>query len=113
MKQLLCEDLPFDERMHLASFNMTPAYQIVKRMMNDACSKATAEVIKLDPLTEQYENKLKCLQLVARATNDFSATLLKSIEVHAQAAFQMEQEDKELEEFESKKKLVAQYRNQQ
>jgi hypothetical protein len=65
-------------------------------MMQECCENATNAVIRLDPMTtENYEKKLSLAQLTARATNDFCASLLKSIEAQRQATLDSAKQEKE------------------
>lgn len=81
---LLCgNELSLDERSYLARLSLDPGYAILKRLMADACRQATEDVIKLDPTVDEYAEKLKSLQQIARAMNQFSANLIKSIDAYA------------------------------
>lgn len=90
---LLCRDnLTLEEKTYLARFAMDPGYRVLIKLMNDACSQATAEVMKLDPVVEKesYVESLKAQQQIARAMSQFSATLCKSIDVYAKSIIDAE-----------------------
>ena len=83
-----------EEQAALSSLAYLPGFPILKRLMEEACEQATAEVIKVDPKEPNYDAVLKSMQQEARATHRFSANLLKSIELHKQAtAIQKAQEE--------------------
>lgn len=83
MSTMLGREMDELERAQLINMTFHPGYQILIHMMNQACELATAAVIKLDPIvTEDFDRKLSSLQNIARATNDFCASLIKSIEAH-------------------------------
>lgn len=93
---MLCRDLSDLDRAILVNMTHHQGFDILVRMMHEACDNATARVIKLDPIeTDNYEKKLANLQLTARATHQFCASVLKSIQVHQN---QMIQEDKQQQE---------------
>jgi hypothetical protein len=90
---LLCRDnLSYEEKTYLARFAMDPGYKVLIRLMEDACHQAVSEVIKLDPIIEKesYVESLKAQQQIARAMNQFSATLRKSIEIYAKSIIDAE-----------------------
>lgn len=83
MKPLCLDTLSPEDRVYLGNMSAHPGYQVLKKLISDACKQATEAVIKLDPADDQYDRKLKALQFTARAVNDFSSTLLKSVEMHS------------------------------
>ena len=97
--KLLCDgDLTLDEKTYLARLSMDPGFVVLKKLCADACEKATAEVIRLDPMTDNYDKKLASLQWTARSINDFSSTLIKSILAYAQSVLHAEQAENEEDE---------------
>lgn len=83
MSTMLGREMNPVERAQLLNMTLHPGYKILRLMMDQACDLATAAVIKLNPSsTDNYKEKLVDLQLIARATNDFCSSLVKSIEAH-------------------------------
>lgn len=85
-RKVLGENLTFDERLALAQLVNQPGWKILVRLMAESCRRATEEVIKLDPGTERYDQKLAGLQTMARAMNKFTAEVLDSVKVHQRTA---------------------------
>lgn len=81
---LLADSITPEDRLLLAQLAMHPAFQVLRRIMEAKCQKATEAVIKLDPLTDNYRNKLASLQQTSRAINDFCSSVLRSIDFHIQ-----------------------------
>jgi len=77
---LLAGELTLTQRVSLASLKQHPGFPVLEQLLMAACKRATEEVIKLDPIEEGYERKLKALQLKARERNEFSLLILGSIE---------------------------------
>lgn len=87
-RKLLGENLTFEEQIILAQLTSQPGWNILVRMMAEACRNATEAVIKLDPQAERYNEKLAGLQTTARAMNKFSTEVLDSIKVHNRRALE-------------------------
>src|SRR5260370_11709189 len=85
-RKVLGESLTFEERLALAQLVNQPGWKILVRLMAESCRRATEEVIKLDPGTERYDQRLTGLQTTARAMNKFSAEGLDSIKLHQRTA---------------------------
>ncbi len=83
---LLGENLTHEERILLAQLTTVPGWTILVRMMAEACRNATEAVIKLDPTTERYQEKLVAMQSMARSINKFSTDVLDSVKVHQRSA---------------------------
>lgn len=81
-RKLLGENLPLEDRIVLAQMTQQPGWQVLVKMMAEACRTATEAVIKLEPGSERYQERLAGLQSTARAMNKFSAELLDSVKVH-------------------------------
>lgn len=82
MADLLLADITPEDRLLLAQLATHPAFPVLRRLMEDKCQKATEAVIKLDPMADNYRNKLASLQQTSRAINDFCSSLLRSIDYH-------------------------------
>lgn len=85
-RKLLGEGLNFEERISLAQLVNQPGWKILVRLMAESCRRATEEVIKLDPSSDRYDQKLIGMQTTARAMNKFSAEVLDSVKAHQRTA---------------------------
>jgi hypothetical protein len=85
-RKILGSTLDFEERLAIAQLTHQVGWKILVRLIAEACRRATEEVIKLDPSTDRYEQKLAGLQTKARAMNIFSAEVLDSVKLHEQKA---------------------------
>ncbi|SRR6266550_2998904 len=94
---LLANELTDTQRVSLASLRQHPGFSVLEELLMAACRRATEEVIKLDPVEEGYERKLKALQSRARERNEFSSLVLKSIDWQAQAVAPKEETKSEPE----------------
>ena len=91
-RKVLGENLTFEERLSLAQLVNQPGWKILVRLMAESCRRATEEVIKLDPGTERYDQRLTGLQTTARAMNKFSVEVLDSVKLHQRTAVQEAQQ---------------------
>jgi hypothetical protein len=91
---LLSDELNEAQRVSLASLKQHPGFSILEQMFMAACKRATEEVIKLDPIEEGYERKLKALQSVARERNQFCLLVLESIDWQVASVVKEEQDTK-------------------
>lgn len=82
MAKLLCENLTLTERVFLNELRNHNGYKVIQKLLSDACLKATADVISLNPLEAEYNRRLAYLQQRSRVYNEFSADLLASMEWH-------------------------------
>lgn len=85
-RKLLGENLVFEERIALAQLTTLPGWRVLVKVMAEACRAATEEVIRLEPGSQGYQERLAGLQATARAMNKFSADVLDSVKVHQQNA---------------------------
>jgi hypothetical protein len=92
---MLLRDLGDIDRAILINMTQHQGFPILVRMFHEACESATAEAIKLDPMSDNYEKRLVNLQLMARATHRFCASVLKSIEAHKNRVLQDSQQEEE------------------
>jgi hypothetical protein len=86
MAKRLCDDLTQEERIYLANLSYHDGFRVLKKLMEDCCRKATEEVIKLNPNSDNYIQNLTSLQQTSRAMNDFSASVLASVQWHRDEA---------------------------
>jgi hypothetical protein len=92
---LLANELTETQRVSLAALKQHPGFSVLESLLMAACRRATEEVIKLDPIEEGYERKLKALQSRARERNEFSSLILRSIEWQTQAVAPQEEDKKD------------------
>jgi hypothetical protein len=93
---LLSTSLTETQRLNLSAMKQHPGYAVLELMLTEACRRATEDVIKLNPIEEGYERKLKALQSRARDRNEFSLLVLASVDWQSQFS-----------EIEQKSKVVA------
>jgi hypothetical protein len=77
---LLSDTLTETQRLNLTGLRHHPGFSVLELMFMEACKRATEDVIKLDPIEEGYERKLKALQSKARDRSEFSLLVLQSID---------------------------------
>ena len=103
---LLAGELTEAQRVSLAALSRHPGYAVLESLLMAACRRATEEVIKLDPIEEGYERKLRALQSRARERNEFSSLILRSIEWQTGAVSAQEESKSEPEENRIVKQLI-------
>lgn len=92
---LLRDSLSEYEQVALAQLKHHPGYVVLVKLMEEACTLANAEPIKLDPDDDKYDDKLKNRTLYARSINDFCSSVLKSVEIHIETIRQKTADDQE------------------
>ena len=101
---LLGDELTTVELAHLTQVTHMPGYQVIVKMLNAACSRATFDTLKLDPEIDNYKDRVAARTARARCWTEFSDLVLGSIAHHAQqtkeAAVEAlrEQQESEVEE---------------
>lgn len=85
------EELTPIERVNLSQLRTHPGFPVLEKLLATACKRATEAVVKLDPMDEGFERKLKALQQKARERNEFSMLVLASIEWQDQYVKSMEE----------------------
>lgn len=83
---LLFDTLSQPERAALATLSHHPGYDVLVRMMQESCKRITERLAKLDPLAQDYSEKLPLLHLQCRTVNEFCSSVLKSVEFQARIA---------------------------
>ena len=78
--------LSVEEQVVLGALTYQPGFPVLTKLMREACAKATAEVMKVNPEDPKYDELLKSKQLMARAMHEYNDALLKSIELHLNAS---------------------------
>jgi len=94
MKKPLLSDLQDAQRVALASLVQHPGWRIVEDMHFEAVQAAKEELIRIDPGNPDAPRLLAACHTKARAVNDFSASVFKSIEYHINAIGITEEENK-------------------
>jgi len=74
------EELTPIERVNLTHMRTHPGFAVLEKLFMAACKNASEAVVKLDPIEEGYERKLKALQQKARERSEFSMLILSTIE---------------------------------
>jgi hypothetical protein len=93
---LLREELSPAETVMLGQMTQHGGYKVLVKLMDALCTRATQDVVRLEPEDKDYERKLSVRSQRARTVNETCSVILKSIDAHVQsAANQEEQEQKE------------------
>lgn len=95
-KPLLMDKLTIVQEVMLGQTSLSPGYQILIMIMEEACRLATESTIKTDPEDPNYKQILESRQQYARAVNKFSSLVLNSVEWHINRAA-AEQAEEEIE----------------
>ncbi len=82
---LLGEELGEVELAQLTQVTHMPGYRVIVKMLDAACLRATQDLIKLDPESENYKDRVAARTARARCWTEFSDLVLGSIAYHAQA----------------------------
>jgi len=81
-RKLLGENLDFEDKISLAQLTVQPGWNILVKLMGEACRQATEEAIKLEPDGKTNFNEiLASKQATARAMSKFAKLILDSIAV--------------------------------
>jgi hypothetical protein len=83
-KPLLMDELGTGEKVLLANLSLHPGYKILEKLFSAACTQATQDVIKLDPMADEYPRKIVYLQQAARTVNRYTSLVLKSVIYHSE-----------------------------
>ena len=94
-KEFLGETLTQSERLFLISLTHHDGWPVLVKMMNEACTIATQDVVKLDPEDDKYATKLAARQQRARDMNEFCGAILKSVKGNMEVAAQNERKANE------------------
>jgi len=97
LDEFLCRDLSIAEQMALANLAQHPGFDVLTKLMDEACIKSREKIVMLDPTEDKFQEKLVSLQNMARAINQFVSTLRKSVLTHINAAI-LQQNESEIEE---------------
>lgn len=80
MATILGDNLTQEKRLLLGQLSVTAAWVVLREMMEEACLEATKAVMKVDPMADKYPELLQRAQMEARALNEFSVSVIKSVE---------------------------------
>ena len=94
-KKLLCEDLNQMERLYLKSLTMHDGFPVLQKIFDEACRRATEEVMKVNPTDANYEKVLAATQANARAIHEFCQAVRLSFNAHISNAEAMERQEEE------------------
>lgn len=83
------------ERLYLASLAHHDGFPVLQKLMDEACRKATEEVMKVDPKIDRYMEVLAATQSNARAIHEFCEAVRKSFNWNVELANQNEEKKKE------------------
>ena len=97
--KMLCRNLTLSEQLTLANMTQHAGFAVLIKMLDEYCTLAAAEPIKLDPTDERYDENVKRLTIIARITNEVVDSIRKSVNTHVSSAV-AEQQRQELEEIE-------------
>lgn len=98
-RKILCENLSPVKKALLMQLSMMPGFKVAVELANEACLRATQDIAKLDPETNDYDRLVKERARRARNISEFSDLFFESIFSHADSVKTQEaQEHKEAEE---------------
>jgi hypothetical protein len=96
VESILCEELTQVEKFHLAQIVSMPGMQVLVKLANAACMRATQDPIKLSPEAPNYERAAASRVQRARNITEFSDLFFKSVYSHVDSIRKKEaDEDKE------------------
>lgn len=98
---LLYTELTLEEKLYLGSMARQPGFTVFKKLVDEAFKKAMSTIVELSPEDSEYETKLKARQLEIHVTKKICSALIKSINMHAEAA-EVERRVQKLREEEEK-----------
>lgn len=98
-RKILCENLSPAKKALLMQLSMMPGFKVVIELANEACLRATQDITRLDPETNDYDRLVKERASRARNITQFSDLLFESVFSHADSVkTQAVQENREAEE---------------
>lgn len=83
-KRMLAENLTQTQRLYLISMSHHDGFPVLQLMFDDACRKATEEVMQVDPSLPNYKDVLAAKQQSARNIHEFCEAVRKSFLAHAE-----------------------------
>ena len=79
---LLMEDLTQPERVFLTQIFQHAGFKVLIKLFDAGCTRATQDIVRLDPEKPDYERLLTYRSQRSRNINEFSALVMKSVEYH-------------------------------
>lgn len=95
---LLADSLNDVDRAYLENLQHHEGYKVLVRLLNEKCSQANADVIRLDPDVPNYEKLLAEKQKKARFMSEFCSDVLGSMDAHINALVTQQTEEQEQQE---------------
>jgi hypothetical protein len=118
--KMLCRDLTLQQQLNLWGLSQHPGFEVLVMLMDEAVREASADPIRLDPMAERYAEKLSTLTLIARATNDFCASVRNAVLTHINAAAERQKQDEleqkaedQVEKLQSTIRLLSEHDNEE
>lgn len=91
----LGENLTQTERLFLVSMAHHDGFPVLQKLLDEACRKATEEVMKVDPKVPNYKDILAATQANARAIHEFCEAVRKSFLWNTELGMKEEAKSKE------------------
>jgi hypothetical protein len=85
MKMLCRESLSPAKQQVLDNLIQTPAWKIIRELLQDCTRQALNECISIRTEDPDYERKVSSAQRHARAVSEVVESLIRSIDVHAES----------------------------
>jgi len=98
MEALCYSELTLEEKLYLSAMAQHPGFTVFKKLIDDAFKQKMASIVDLSPEDPEYDTKLRSRQTDLRLTKEICAILIKSINMHAQAALVEQNVNKAREE---------------
>jgi hypothetical protein len=120
MPKMLGRDLTLQQQLNLWGLSQHPGFEVLVMLMDEACRESAADPIRLDLMADKYDEKLVKLTLIARATNDFCASVRSTVLTHINAAAEQKKQDEleqkmdnEVEKLQSTIRLISTQDNEE
>lgn len=95
---LLMDELSAPERTFLMQIVQHAGFQVIVKLFDAACTRATQDIVRLDPEKPDYDMLLKYRTQRSRNINEFSSLVRKSINYHTSIVQMTNDEEKETTE---------------
>lgn len=82
VKPLLADELTQMERVLLSRIVHDPGFKVLQKLFDSACTRATEDIVKLNPEELDYERRVAERQRKARSVHWFSELVRKSVIYH-------------------------------
>jgi hypothetical protein len=100
---LLMKELTIGEKIALGQVSRLPGFQVIVKLIEAGCNKATADTINLNPEDTNYDQLLKAKHNYSHSINKFTRLVRNSINYHVEHGVV-----EDAEEQEKAKKLIDQ-----